>query len=102
MRSNKGSHLTMKRNVLGKGLSALLPDVPPSPPTPSVDRAPHGLELPIETLQPNPSQPRTQFDAAALDELAASIRHSGLVQPILVRHATDGRYQIIAGERRWR
>ena len=85
----------MKRKALGKGLSALLPDPEPSslPDTSS--------EVPIDSLEPNPFQPRTVIDPSRLDELAASIRESGIVQPILVRRAGD-RYQIIAGERRWR
>jgi ParB family chromosome partitioning protein len=82
----------MKRKALGKGLSALLPD--PDPPS-------SGAEIPVESLEPNPYQPRAAMDAAALRTLAASIRESGMVQPILVR-ARGGRYQIIAGERRWR
>jgi ParB family chromosome partitioning protein len=90
----------MKRNALGKGLSALLPDPEPTTSTPPPERA--GFEVPIDTLEPNPLQPRVHFDASALEELATSIRESGLVQPILVRHAPNGRYQIIAGERRWR
>jgi ParB family transcriptional regulator, chromosome partitioning protein len=82
----------MKRNVLGKGLSALLP---------APDPAPTGHEVPVESLEPNPYQPRSALEENALSELAASIRESGMVQPILVRRR-GGRYQIIAGERRWR
>lgn len=89
----------MKRNALGKGLSALLPDPEPGA-TPAAERS--ILEVGIDTLEPNPVQPRTHFDPAALEELAASIRESGLVQPILVRPIAGGRHQIIAGERRWR
>jgi ParB family chromosome partitioning protein len=91
----------MKRNALGKGLSALLPDPDPQGTSPSAEAAP-SIEVSVQDLEPNPVQPRTHFAAAALEELADSIRESGLVQPILVRHAPDGRYQIIAGERRWR
>ena len=90
----------MKRNALGKGLSALLPDPEPSSPADVPDHSPH--EVGVETLEPNPLQPRSHFDTAALDELAASIRETGLVQPILVRRLAGGRHQIIAGERRWR
>lgn len=82
----------MKRKVLGKGLSALLPDPDP---------APAAGEVPVESLEPNPYQPRTAMDAQALAGLAHSIRDSGMVQPILVRRHGRG-YQIIAGERRWR
>ena len=85
----------MKRKALGKGLSALLPD-PDAPPA-----AEGGTEVPVESLEPNPYQPRGPLAPEALAELAASIRESGMVQPILVRRAGAG-YQIIAGERRWR
>jgi ParB family transcriptional regulator, chromosome partitioning protein len=85
----------MKRKVLGKGLSALLPD-PDLPPPPGA-----GVEVPTTALEPNPQQPRTTLDAAHLQELADSLRESGMVQPILVRRRGE-RYQIIAGERRWR
>jgi ParB family transcriptional regulator, chromosome partitioning protein len=86
----------MKRKALGKGLSALLPD-PDGSPGPGDTAA----EVPADRLDPNPLQPRTGIDAGRLAELAASIQESGMVQPILVRRA-GGRYQIIAGERRWR
>jgi ParB family chromosome partitioning protein len=89
----------MKRNALGKGLSALLPDPDPGTSSPAERSV---LEVGIDTLEPNPVQPRTHFDPSALEELAASIRESGLVQPILVRALAGDRYQIIAGERRWR
>jgi ParB family chromosome partitioning protein len=82
----------MKRKVLGKGLSALLPDPEP---------APAAGDVPLESLEPNPYQPRTAMEPQALAELARSIRESGMVQPILVRPHGRG-YQIIAGERRWR
>jgi ParB family transcriptional regulator, chromosome partitioning protein len=87
----------MKRKALGKGLSALLPD--PEAPSPPAEQA---HEVPVGNLEPNPFQPRVVIDAARLEELAASIRESGMVQPILVRRAGGERYQIIAGERRWR
>jgi ParB family chromosome partitioning protein len=85
----------MKRKALGKGLSALLPDPEPAA---AADTA---AEAPVSSLDPNPLQPRSSMDAERLNELAASIRESGIVQPILVRRQGD-RYQIIAGERRWR
>jgi len=88
----------MKRKALGKGLSALLPDPEPAPAPPAVDRA---SEAPVASLEPNPFQPRSAMDPARLSELTASIRESGMVQPILVRRHGE-RYQIIAGERRWR
>ena len=85
----------MKRKALGKGLSALLPDPDPAP------AGSAALELPTESLDPNPHQPRTGVDTGRLQELADSLRESGMVQPILVRRRGE-RYQIIAGERRWR
>jgi ParB family chromosome partitioning protein len=83
-----------KRPALGKGLSALIPDVPEAPRT-----AP--LEVDIDLLSPNEHQPRLQIDDGRLDELAQSIRANGIIQPILVRR-TGSTYRIIAGERRWR
>lgn len=59
-------------------------------------------EIEVALIEPNPSQPRTNFDAEALEELAASIRELGVIQPLSLRSLSDGRYQIIAGERRWR
>ena len=84
-----------KRPALGKGLSALIPDAPDVTAT-----VPN--EVDIDRLAPNPLQPRQHWDDAALDELARSIRAQGVMQPILVRQLDGGRYQIIAGERRWR
>jgi len=84
----------MKRKALGKGLGALLPDPEPG-------RLDAGTEVPVEALEPNPFQPRGAIGPERLQELAASIRESGIVQPILVRRH-QGRFQIIAGERRWR
>jgi ParB family chromosome partitioning protein len=86
----------MRRKALGKGLSALLPD-----PDPQAVAGDFATEVPVDRLEPNPVQPRSLIDPARLAELAASIQQSGMVQPILVRRA-GGRYQIIAGERRWR
>ncbi|HVZ19854.1 MAG TPA: ParB/RepB/Spo0J family partition protein [Vicinamibacterales bacterium] len=83
-----------RRPALGKGLSALIPDVPEAPRT-----AP--LEIDIDRLTPNERQPRLQMDDRRLEELAQSIRHHGIIQPILVRREGSG-YRIIAGERRWR
>jgi len=88
----------MKRKALGKGLSALLPDPEPAAAPPAGDLA---GEAPVASLEPNPFQPRSAMDPARLSELAASIRESGIVQPILVRRHGE-RFQIIAGERRWR
>ena len=84
-----------KRPALGKGLSALIPDEPPP-----ADRT--GLvEIDVDRLAPSDYQPRAMMDTARLDELAASIRANGVIQPIVVRKTADG-YRIIAGERRWR
>jgi ParB family chromosome partitioning protein len=83
-----------KRPALGKGLSALIPDVPESPRS--------GLiEVDVDRLTPNVQQPRLQMDDARLRELADSIKANGIIQPILVRRTGDA-FQIIAGERRWR
>lgn len=89
---------TDKRPALGRGLSALIPEAPPVD-TPPRDVPPHEIDL--DLLEPNPKQPRLHFDDASLDELAASIRSNGLVQPIVVRRKGN-RFEIIAGERRWR
>lgn len=80
------------RRALGKGLSQLIGEQ--SDATPS--------EAPIDAIAPNSRQPRTHFDEAALEELAASIREVGVLQPLLVRPLSDGRYELIAGERRLR
>ena len=80
---------------LGKGLSALMGD--------AAQESGSGAEvneLPIKDIIPNPNQPRTNFNEASIEELAASIEKEGLLQPIIVR--PDGKkYQIVAGERRW-
>jgi len=80
---------------LGKGLSALLGEASPGP----MDAS---RTLPTEALKPGPFQARGPMDSGALEELAASIRRHGVLQPILVRPAADGRFEIIGGERRWR
>jgi ParB family chromosome partitioning protein len=81
-----------KRKVLGKGLDALLP-------SPSLEGGPQQADT--DRLYPNPKQPRLRFGGESLDELAASIRENGIVQPIVVRSRGE-RYEIVAGERRWR
>ena len=87
----------MKMKGLGRGLDALLAG------NENAARE-QQRSLPVGSLQPGKYQPRTQMDPASLDELAASIRAQGLMQPILVRPLNDGgdRYEIVAGERRWR
>ena len=84
----------MKRKVLGKGLAALLPG-------PAVDEGEKLLELPPDRIDPNPEQPRQHIDPERLSELAKSMAEQGVVQPLVVRRV-GSRYQIIAGERRWR
>jgi len=99
---------------LGKGLDALIPAADPDG-TRSLTRgsgaaidhggasdAPRLAELPIDSLSPNPNQPRVHFDEETLAELAASIREIGVLQPVLARSMGNGQYQLVAGERRWR
>jgi ParB family chromosome partitioning protein len=97
---------TIKRNPLGRGLNALFgeqDETHDAAPAPTNTPKPANT-LPIEALAPSPLQPRKHFDETALNELAASIREKGILQPLLVRAdpAVSGRYEIIAGERRWR
>lgn len=90
--------MAIKRNALGRGLDSLISsgrDV-------RTDGSSAINEIDINLISPNPDQPRRAFDEEALDELAASIRELGIVQPLSLRDMGDGRYQIIAGERRWR
>ena len=118
--------MAQQKRGLGKGLGALIPTGPmpgarPSAgyaqaaPVPGVAGAdgqsagPHGSvggayfqELPIEPVTPNPRQPREVFDEEALDELADSIKEVGLLQPVVVREAGPGQYELVMGERRWR
>jgi ParB family chromosome partitioning protein len=85
------------RPALGKGLSALIPDVA------DVLSAPRtSLEVDVDLLEPNDYQPRAHVHDAALQDLARSIAASGVIQPIVARRLDQGRFQIIAGERRWR
>src|SRR5256714_3220179 len=85
----------MTRRALGRGLSALLSDKP-------AIASEEFIEIDIDLIEPNHLQPRTRFDEAQLEELARSIKLNGVVQPILTRRIAGGRYQIVAGERRWR
>ncbi len=86
-----------KRYALGRGLDALIS---------TEDVRPQGSstinEIPLEQIEANPNQPRREFDEESLQELATSIREIGIIQPITLRQVADQRYQIIAGERRWR
>jgi len=83
-----------KRGI-GRGLAAILPET-------VADDIGELRQLPVKLIKPNPTQPRTRFDAETLAGLASSIEASGVVQPLLVRPLADGSYELIAGERRWR
>ena len=89
----------MKQKGLGRGLDAIFGnDLPDAKLKPMSEMA----EIDIDMIVPNPTQPRTQFDEEALDELADSIRQLGVIQPVTVKKGADGKYVIISGERRWR
>ncbi len=83
-----------RKRGMGRGLAAILPE--------SSAGGPELRELDVTQIEPNPDQPRAKFDAAALDALAGSIASVGLLQPLIVRPLEDGRYELVAGERRWR
>lgn len=85
----------MTRRVLGRGLSALLSDRP-------VMSSEEMVEVDIDLIEPNSFQPRTTFNEEKLEELAQSIRSNGVIQPLLVRRIDNEKYQLVAGERRWR
>lgn len=90
-----------ERKGLGRGLSALMADINVAVPTETSRRA--DSTLPIEKIIPNPNQPRREFGPGALDDLAASIRQKGVIQPLIVRPIPNSdTYEIVAGERRWR
>jgi len=105
-----------ERRGLGKGLSTLIPTAVPG--TSSQTTEPVGTpispesepalpasalrDVPVDSIEPNPHQPRAHFEEESLAELAASIKEIGVLQPLLVRQKPDGSYQLIAGERRWR
>jgi len=90
---------TVKKSPLGRGLGALIDGVEKEVLEKKVEV---NLQIDINSIDSNPFQPRTRFDAQALEELAASIRQLGIVQPLTVREIGDGRFQLIAGERRLR
>lgn len=118
------------RGGLGRGLGALIPTAPVPTPSPATAAAPVGgvaavgatvpdwpsppgpalapvpgarfAEIPVESIVPNPKQPRQVFDEEALAELKTSIREVGLLQPIVVRQLDESRYELVMGERRWR
>jgi ParB family chromosome partitioning protein len=93
-----------KQRGLGRGLSALMADVNEA--SPGADDAAKVADrvVPIEKISPNPDQPRRRFDQSALDDLAASVKEKGIIQPLIVRPKPDkeGEFEIVAGERRWR
>ena len=92
------------RHGLGRGLGALLPPAPASPTESGPRDVERGAvqELPVDSIHANPNQPRKDFESKALNELSTSLRQSGLLQPVVVRRAGQGGYQLIVGERRWR
>jgi len=94
-----------KRKALGRGLESLLPGRPvpiPQPAAASPVTSPHGpAEIAIDLIDPNPYQTRRQIREESLVELTDSIRASGVVQPVVLRPASGGRFQLVAGERRW-
>jgi len=104
--------MPQQRRGLGKGLGALIPTAPVAAATDlagpvSGDAQPGDVgayfdEIPVGAITPNPRQPRQVFDSDALDELAASIRAVGLLQPVVVRKVMPGHYELVMGERRWR
>jgi ParB family chromosome partitioning protein len=91
-----------KRRALGKGLDSLLPRVPAPAASPAEPDGGRPREIPLDQIDPNPFQTRTQMNKEQLSELASSITANGVVQPVLVRPLSNGRFQLIAGERRWR
>ena len=88
----------MEKKALGRGLDALLPTTKPAP----MPELPEVQHLRIDAVVPNRYQPRQTFSPQELTELAASLKQSGLLQPVLVRRKGDGMYELISGERRWR
>ncbi|MYD54670.1 MAG: ParB/RepB/Spo0J family partition protein [Chloroflexi bacterium] len=92
----QGTRAQSGRRGLARGLESLIPTAP------SVSSGDTTARAPIGSIAPNPSQPRREFDQHELEELAASIREHGVLQPLLVQPEQAGRYELIAGERRWR
>jgi len=91
----------IKKKALGRGLSALLTGTTPSAGAPGAGRDPGFLQIPVEKIRAGSLQPRRTFPPGALEELVASIREKGVLQPVLVRPTPDG-YELVAGERRFR
>src|ERR1044071_10162960 len=92
-----------KRKALGRGLDSLLPSRPTTAPIamPATHAAGNPQEVLIDSIDANPYQTRRRINEAALEELAESIRASGVVQPVVLRPGPNGRFQLVAGERRW-
>jgi ParB family transcriptional regulator, chromosome partitioning protein len=92
-----------KRKALGRGLDSLLPSRTTISPIamPTSQAAASAQEVPIDSIDPNPYQTRKRINELALEELAESIRASGVVQPVVLRPGANGRFQLVAGERRW-
>src|SRR5919204_5696591 len=84
----------MTKRGMGRGLAAILPETGIG--------EPQFRDVPVDLIRASPDQPRTAFDPASIDSLAASIADAGVVQPVILRPLPDGRYELIAGERRWR
>jgi ParB family chromosome partitioning protein len=112
---NAGPAMRSGAKRLGRGLGALLGDVRREEPLSGADRGSQGepgevngrgagglAVLSVASIEPHPEQPRRHFDEAALEELAASIAARGVIQPVIVRPMGNSRYQLVAGERRWR
>ena len=91
-----------RKRGLGRGLSALMADVSETEIVAAKGPSAADQMIPIERISPNPDQPRKQFFQDDLDDLAASIRKKGVLQPLIVRVGDNGDYEIVAGERRWR
>ena len=94
---HKKYNRNVKTNALGRGLDALI-----STESVSTQGSSTINEVPLQQIEANPNQPRREFDPVAPEELASSIRQLGIVQPITLRQVDHDRFQIIAGERRWR
>src|SRR5476651_35251 len=100
MEKNVNQTMNDKRKVLGRGLDSLLPGKPLSQSAPSGSTgAP--LEIAVDLIDANPYQTRRKLREEALNELVESIKASGVIQPVVLRPAANGRYQLVAGERRW-
>lgn len=91
-----------RKRGLGRGLSALMSDVAETEKTTSAGPSAADRKIPIEQISPNPDQPRKRFADSDLQDLAASIREKGIIQPLIVRAKAAESYEIVAGERRWR